>query len=345
MLLPLALWAVERRRTWVAAAALASIPLSGQVHLALGAIPFFAAYAWVRRAGGRMALAPAAAVAAGVLVYVTSIRGTTGASGRSFGQVERYSAELLDLVTRHSRHGFESFVFLGWITPIVAVGGLALLAAGRLVTLSSKRDRALAAVLGAGVAVPILLALGANTPLYEPLWEAIPGLGHTRVPGRLLPIAALCLAAGAAVAIGACISELQARRRPGAGVAAALAVLVVAVDLRVDTYDRLVADEDNAVYASIPDDGAGLLETPVQPPDRQENSVYLYYAMQAPHPRPLGYSTTAPPEAQRFAQAFVNPVPEEVNALVRDAGVRHLVGFENGRPERYVPFSGARAPR
>ncbi|HZB22246.1 MAG TPA: hypothetical protein VE444_00245, partial [Gaiellaceae bacterium] len=65
MLLPLALWAVERRRTWVAAAALASIPLSGQVHLALGAIPFFVAYTYARRAGNRMLVAPAAAVAAG----------------------------------------------------------------------------------------------------------------------------------------------------------------------------------------------------------------------------------------------------------------------------------------
>jgi hypothetical protein len=329
MLLPLSLWAVERRRAWVAAAALTSIPLSGQVHLALGAIPFFVAYAYARRAGHRMVVAPATAVAAGILVYVESIRGTTGASGRSFGQVERYSAELLDFVTRHSRHGFESFVFLGWLTPLLAFAGVALLAAGRLVTLSYKPDRGLAAVLGAGIVVPSLLALGANTPLYEPLWEAVPGLGHTRVPGRLLPIAALCLAAGAAVAVGACISELQARRRPGAALAAALAAVLVAADLRVDTYDRLVADEDNPVYASIPDDGRVLLETPVYLPERQENSVYLYYVMQAPHPRPLGYSTTAPSAAQRLAK-------DGVLALVEQADVRHLVEFRDGRPARYV---------
>ena len=49
MLLPLALYGVERRKTWLAAAALASIPLSGQVHLALGAIPFVLVYALARR--------------------------------------------------------------------------------------------------------------------------------------------------------------------------------------------------------------------------------------------------------------------------------------------------------
>ena len=48
LLLPLALWALERRLTVVAAVALASIPLSGQVHLALGAIPFFLLYAVCR---------------------------------------------------------------------------------------------------------------------------------------------------------------------------------------------------------------------------------------------------------------------------------------------------------
>jgi hypothetical protein len=54
IMLPLALWAVERARRgsarWLvlAGAAITSIPLSGQVHLALGAIPFFLCYALVR---------------------------------------------------------------------------------------------------------------------------------------------------------------------------------------------------------------------------------------------------------------------------------------------------------
>src|SRR5207302_2596213 len=48
VLLPLALYTVERRRLALAAVAVASIPLSGQVHLALGAVPFVCAYALVR---------------------------------------------------------------------------------------------------------------------------------------------------------------------------------------------------------------------------------------------------------------------------------------------------------
>jgi len=312
MLLPLSLWAVERRRTLLAAAAIASIPLSGQVHLALGAIPFFLAYAAARRDGPRNRLflglfGAASAVAAGLLVYFASIRGTTGASGRSFAQVEKYSAESLDFVTRHSRHGFETFVFLGWLTPLAALVGLAVLA---------RRDRALALVLGLGVLVPVVLALGANTPLYEPVWEILPGLGETRVPGRLLPIA--CLALSALVAFS--LSRVPWRY------AAVAAAVLLAADLRVDTYDPLVADEDNVIYASIPD-GGRLLELPVFLAERQGNSVYLYYSMQSPHERPLGYSTTAPRAADRVAREL------RVGRLEpADLGVRWLVRYREGRP-------------
>ncbi len=61
LLLPLALWAFERARTtehqrwwWLSRAALVSIPLSGQVHLALGAIPFYVLYAVCRTRDARV---------------------------------------------------------------------------------------------------------------------------------------------------------------------------------------------------------------------------------------------------------------------------------------------------
>ncbi|MBA3384429.1 MAG: hypothetical protein H0T20_07225 [Actinobacteria bacterium] len=306
MLLPLSLWALETRRRWLAVAAIASVPLSGQVHLALGAILFFLAYAVVRRQTLVGAVGAAASTAAGVLVWLTEIRGTTGASGRPFAQVERYSAELLDFVTRHPRHGFETFVFLGWLVPLAALAGLVLL---------SRRERGLAVVLGLGVLVPFVLALGANTPVYEPLWDVVPGLGETRVPARFLPIACLCLAALAAFALA----------RVPWRYAALVAVPLVALDLRVDVYRPMGADEGNPLYAQL---GPGrLLERPVYLPELLEGSVYLYYAMQAPRERPLGYSTTAPPEADRVARALrggkLDPVELDVRSVIR---------FRDGRP-------------
>lgn len=312
MLLPLALFAVERRHTWLAAAALASIPLSGQVHLALGAIPFVLAYALVRRRGSLGAIAAAAAVAAGVAVWAFSLR---AAAARPFSEVERYSASVGDFLSRDPGE-FERFVYLGWLTPLAALAGLALCFRN-----TKFVSRGLGAVLGLGALVPCLLALGANLPGYGLLWRNTP-LHATRVPERLLPIACLCLAALAALAI-ACVSETQARSR----LVAAVAIAVVVADLWVPLYDPLVADEDNAVYAAVADAPPGrLLELPVLPPDAYAGSVYLYYAMQAPRERALGYSTSAPPAAFRAAR--------ELPGTARRLGVGVVVEYRDGAPVR-----------
>ena len=253
MLLPLSLWGVETRRDWLAAAAIASIPLSGQVHLALGAIPFFVAYAWVRR-GWRAAVPGAvASLAAGVLVWATTLRDT---AERPFAEVERYSAELGDFVSRDLRE-FEAFVFLGWLVPLAALAGLVLLA--------RERPR-LAIVMGVGALIPALLALGSNLPGYRTLWEHTP-LGSTRVPERLMPIACLALAGLLAFAVE------RVPWRHAALVAAAL----VAIDLRagVELYDPLTAGEDDPAHAVVRTVGPGrYLEVPVYAPDAYAGSVY-----------------------------------------------------------------------
>ena len=108
MLLPLSLYGLERARKgsdwWLALAggALVSIPLSGQLHLALGAIPFFAAYALVRLPWAALLAVPA--LGAGLLADALAVSGTTGASGRQFRQVEHYSASRAGLpLARHAR--------------------------------------------------------------------------------------------------------------------------------------------------------------------------------------------------------------------------------------------------
>jgi hypothetical protein len=287
MLLALALFAWERgrrRSTWwlgLSVAALASIPLSGQVHLALGAIPFFLLYTLLRRRAAAAAVGAAVvAVGAGLLVYALAVRGSVG-SERSFAQVERYSAEPSDFFSRGSDWS-EDFVFLGWVTPLLAAAGLALL-------VSDRRFR-LAVALGAGALVPCVLALGASVPGYETLWRNLPGLRETRVPERLMPVACLALAALVAVAV-------TRVRWPGT---AALVAALLLVDLRVGLFEATPGDEANRAYTALRAEPSGrLLELPVLRPDRQEASVYLYYLMQAPREHPSGYSTLAPREADR----------------------------------------------
>ena len=290
MLLPLSLYGVERARQhslwWllVAALGLASIPLSGQLHLALGAIPFFGLYAFVRLRWAVALVLPA--LVAGLLADFAVVRGTTGASGRSFGQVEHYSAGLSDFLSRNWQE-VEGIVYLGWTVLLLAVAGLAVLIAGRRWGLSI--------VLGVGALVPSLLALGANLPGYETLWRHLPGLRHTRVPERLMPIACLALAALVAVAVS---------RLNWPGTALIVAVLLL-VDLHLGLIDATAADEHNRAYAALRSQPSGrLVELPAFLPDDQDASVYVYYLMQSHRAHPSGYSTTAPLAADAALRAL-----------------------------------------
>jgi hypothetical protein len=313
--LPLALYGVERRLSWLAAAALATIPLSGQVHLALGVIPFVLAYAVARRRGAVGLVAAGTAVAAGVVVWALTLRDTVE---RPFAEVERYSASLGDFLSRDPGE-FERFVYLGWLLPLAAVAGIACLCFRNTIS----TGRRLAFVLGLGAVVPCLLALGANLPGYGSIWRHTP-LHSTRVPERMLPIACLCLAALAAVAL-ACVPGTQARSRRASRPLADAAALVVAADLWVPLYDPLNADEDNAVYRQVAAAPPGrLLELPALLPDAYAGSVYLYYVIQAPRERPLGYATSAPPEAFRVAR--------ELPRGAEQLGVTVVVRYRDGVP-------------
>ena len=244
-LLPAVLLALERRRFVVAAACLAAIPLSGQLHLALGAVPLALGYAWARspRADWWKAAAGAgAALVAGLLVDRWAVAGSIG-TGRSFSQVTRYSAELSDFVTRGVGSGIEELVFLGWLTPLVAIGGL--------VALRSRPG--LAVLLGLAALIPCLLALGANLPGYETLWRRVPGLDATRVPERFMPIACLALAALVAFAFDAGGTALGLNRHKLVPpLVAAGAVVLLAADLRVPVFGAVAADTPIAAYARDP---------------------------------------------------------------------------------------------
>ena len=167
------------------------------MHLALGAVPFYLAYVLVRtRAPWPVvgaAVGVALAAAAGVLVWLFTIDGSIGEGERSLRQVGRFSADWLDFVVRHDRHGSESFVFLGWLTPLVAIAGL--------VILVRRRSYGLAGLFGAATLVPVVLALGTTTPIYEAVRFVIWPLRNLRVPERLMPIACLAIAALVAYAV------------------------------------------------------------------------------------------------------------------------------------------------
>ena len=331
--LPLALLAVERSRrvlsptaahAWggIAALALVSIPLSGQLHLALGALPFVLLYALVRFRGTTaiwVGVGVLAAVGAGFLVNATTIAGSTEAGARPLSEVTTYSADWLDFVSRGRRGGFEQFVYLGWLTPLLAAAGLVLLARRRL---------ALAALLGLGAVVPVLLALGTHFPLYELVRDALPPFRGPRVPGRLLPVADLALAALAAVAAAFLVERVQSGRRV---IVAAALVVLVAADLTVFPLHSSAADPDSESYALLDRSPPGrVLELPIlERGSGQLASVYLYYGMQAPRERPVGYAAAPPKGAREFVERFNRLdcgiwLPGDEAELTR-LGIRYLV--------------------
>jgi hypothetical protein len=291
ILIPVSLWAFERARRgnrwWLAlaAAALASIPLSGQVHLALGAIPFFVGYAFCRTRDRRLWLGAGAgaiaAIAGGLVVRQTVIKQSTQSGGRSLDEISFYSARVGDFVSRHVDHARgEQFAFLGWATPLVALAGLLLLV--------RSRRYALAAILGLGTLVPIVLALGTRTPVYSALWHALPPFRFPRVPERLLPIASLCIAALFACAVA------QSRRT----IVVAVAIVLLFVDLHARVYGKSAPGDPAGVAPSA---SGRLLELPVFDPGVHYGSVYLWYDTAARRQRPGGYSTTAPKPAKQLA--------------------------------------------
>ena len=303
LFMPLALLGVERARVaatprrahgWGAltAVALASIALSGQLHLALGAIPFVLAYALVR--GGRIPVlwtfaGSVVAAAVGLVVRFTLIAGSAEDQGRSLADVHRFQAEWADLFNRWHRPGSEEFVYFGWLTPLLAVVGVVVLWRGR---------RRLAVILGLGALLPILLALGTNLPTYSPLWHALPPLRFPRVPERFMPIADLALAALLAFAA----AELVRRAgRRGTAVAAGLLVLV-ALDLGAQPVSATAADPDNAAFAALAP--GRILNLPLFDPGIHYGSVYDYYELQTPRERPQGYNTLAPRYAYSFAFTY-----------------------------------------
>jgi hypothetical protein len=140
----------------------------------------------------------------------------------------------------------------------------------------------------------------------------VPGLHHTRVPERLMPVACLALAALVAVAV----SRLE---WPGV---AAMAALLLVVELPLGMFNETVADESNGAYAALRDEPPGrMLELPVFGSGDQRASVYLYYLQQAPREHPSGYSTIAPLAADRE----LRELRRSPCGNLRGVGVRYLV--------------------
>ncbi len=298
LFIPVALWAFERSRrasspmrahAWglLSAVALVSIPLSGQVHLALGVVPFVLVYAAIRFRPLPFAwtlVGVGASTAVGLLIKDSLIDDSAASQGRTLAQVEMFQASWLDLFDRFGDPAKEQFVYVGWLTLVLGVAGVIVLA---------RRRPWLAGLLAVALVAPLLLAVGTHLPTYEPLWRHFPPFRFPRVPARLLPIADLALAALVALCrrLG-CPAASEGMRRSLAAVAV---VVLVAADLLVLPFRATAADPGNVAYAALARRPPGrVLAMPLFEPGIHFGSIYQYYTQQAPRQTPAGYSTLAP---------------------------------------------------
>ncbi len=260
LLLPLALWAFERARKtgdqrwwWASRAALVSIPLSGQVHLALGAIPFYVLYGICRSREARVVfetvLGAVAAILAGVLIdsdgdQRLDRRGRPLAEG---GERLLRNRDRPRLAPRRRQRG-------GIRLPRLADPAAR---DRRASSCSRGGTRWLASALGDRRASSRSCSrFGTHNPLYGPLWHAFPPLRYPRVPERLMPIACLAMAAFVAFAIDWGLKRREARQLPQLALAAIVAVVLLA-DLHVRAFGASAADGENAAYDAVRDGAEG----------------------------------------------------------------------------------------
>ena len=219
------LLALERRR-YVWAAFVSAIPLSGQIHLAMGAVVLALGYAWapVPADWWKAGLGAAVAAVDRDRVQRLVVAGSIARRGALVRQVRRFSAELSDFLTRgvgRRRRG-------------ARVCRLADAPAGAGRSVGVRRQRGLAFSRPVG-AVSVRCSPWVPTcRCTSPLWRALPPLRFARVPERLLPIACLAVAALVALAVD---FVAQSHKSPSiTAVVTAVALVVLAVDLHVAVF-------------------------------------------------------------------------------------------------------------
>ena len=358
-LLPLMLYLAERAIRgpgraavwgWACGAAYFSIVASGELHLALFATGLLPLFVVIRALGAprdrlRALVLPAAAAAiasASVVVLVDVFVLRPGArEATSSAEILIYTPRLGDLYNRVKPS--ERFAYPGIVTF-----GLALIGFVRMVADRSRRTIGLWL---AGVTVAVyLFALSPGWRLTFAVYRRIPYVGLIRDPGRILIVAALCLAVLAGFA-------LTGLRRPVAWVA--VGVLMAGVILDVRSLSPIFARAragDNAVAAVPP--GAGVLDLPPFPPNHHGSSRYMLDIMRRAGPRVGGYDVLASEEirarqARSVSLTKVPPAPCQWRDAQREFGFQYVVVHpdlfaspplwpSSGGPGRYPSFGRLR---
>jgi hypothetical protein len=252
------------------------------------------------------------------------------------GQVENYSASPFAYLTTTSRLHFDAWsvelyrrkghekYFLGFVA--YALAGLALWRGHRLV--GASRITMFAAIATAGV----VLSLGVNTPVYEPLYQLIPPLQGLRAVSRFGYLFILGTAALAGIGLASLRSFVPGRRTWLAlGIAAVSLVNLESFHAPFrftpfvgvsPVYDLLARERGRLVIAEFP---------MYAPAAAFMNANYVFNSTWHWHKLVNGYSGYQP-VTYRYLARRVQRFPDDTALdMLRGVGVTHVVVH----PRRY----------
>lgn len=304
-LLPLCLFTAERAlrgpersariAAWSCAVCFVSLTASGDMHLVVYFAPFFAVYCGLRMRGiprdrlARLAL-PAAGLVIGSIALVFAIYWLTfRPSARSMEGIgnnpANYAPRIYELIRRFVPT--EHMSYPGVLTALAAIGGAIVGVRDRV---QSKRH--LVVLLAAVVPIAYILAwLPGLGPFGLRVYKALPVLSLIQVPGRILILATLALAALAAVLFAKIDLKLQAP-------AAVLVMGLILVEADAPTRNQSATSADGDLMPAVPP-GAGVLDLPPFPGGHATGSRYQLQIVYNPGPRVGGYSVVVTPAADR----------------------------------------------
>ena len=189
----------QARPAWRASRSRARCTSPSEPFPSLSPMRSCAAAAWPLPGSGRAL----AAAGIGLAIRYTLISGSTErAAARSRRSAS--SAEPLDVLSRWRLDGLEDFVYVGWLTPLLAaVGAVLLWRSGR---------SGLAVVLGIRCARAAAPGPRHQPPALRSALARSATLRYPRVPGRLMPIADLAIAALLAVTVARLVAAAGGAR-------------------------------------------------------------------------------------------------------------------------------------
>ncbi len=307
---------------WGAAVTSVSIILSGEMHHAVFVILFAGTYVLVRLYRIPMrrvrdllvpgAVAVVGSAAGGLALYFSLIRPSTARGGRSMEEAALYAPRPHEFLSTTAGN-FERYAYMGRAILVLAL--IAVVAA------FWKRRPSLVAVLTVATLGCAWLATAASFtshPWIQATYRLVPFLSFSRVPGRLMVVGALLLAALA----GLGVDWLGRRGRPWV-------LLPIAALFVID----LPAPYGNAGAGGNPYEGladnAAILELPVYDADNAGASVYSMFVARHPGPRVGGYYVIVPADrdgARQQAMALQDDLADACSweSLVRQTGVDYV---------------------